>query len=150
MTSFEPLRAYIYQNGLCRFASEPYANNTKSKYSHLTNHSINKSNTRPKSSRILSDDNKWSLDKLWKYLDDQGVNTQSVREEIKSIVLKTLSSAHSSNVGGARMHLPFKDSSFELYGFDVLLDKNLKPWLMEVHKTSNHLPGQRLSCVKVV
>ena len=50
VTSFEPLRVYVYKEGLVRFATEPY-NETfeecrfwgpKSKYAHLTNYSINK------------------------------------------------------------------------------------------------------------
>jgi len=49
VTSFEPLRVYVYNEGLARFASEPYRHpgNTKdSKYAHLTNYSINKRNER--------------------------------------------------------------------------------------------------------
>jgi len=48
VTSFEPLRVYIYREGLARFASEVYSNkdigSEQSKYSHLTNYSINKNN----------------------------------------------------------------------------------------------------------
>ena len=46
VTSFDPLRVYIYKEGLARFASEPYNNsNAKSnKFMHLTNYSINKKN----------------------------------------------------------------------------------------------------------
>ena len=47
ITSFDPLRVYIYREGLARFASEKYNNDPMSeeyKFSHLTNYSINKKN----------------------------------------------------------------------------------------------------------
>ena len=45
VTSVDPLKIYIYNEGLVRFASEPYKTGKKnSKYSHLTNYSINKKN----------------------------------------------------------------------------------------------------------
>ncbi len=47
VTSFEPLRVYIYKEGLARFASEQYVGskmNKDNKYVHLTNYSINKKN----------------------------------------------------------------------------------------------------------
>ena len=48
VTSFEPLRVYLYREGLVRFASEVYNNDDiiseQSKFSHLTNYSINKNN----------------------------------------------------------------------------------------------------------
>ena len=46
VTSYEPLRVYVYKEGLARFASETYSNkfNKKNKYQHLTNYSINKKN----------------------------------------------------------------------------------------------------------
>lgn len=46
VTSMDPWRVYIYNEGLVRFASEPYdaALGKNAKYSHLTNFSINKKN----------------------------------------------------------------------------------------------------------
>ena len=47
VTSFNPLRVYIYNDGLVRFATEKYTldpKNLNKKYVHLTNFSINKKN----------------------------------------------------------------------------------------------------------
>ena len=46
ITCYEPLRIYIFQEGLARFASETYTSkiNKNNKYMHLTNYSINKKN----------------------------------------------------------------------------------------------------------
>lgn len=49
ITSFDPLRIYIYREGLVRFASEIYdapsdPASDQAKFSHLTNYSINKNN----------------------------------------------------------------------------------------------------------
>ena len=46
LTSVDPLRIYVYNEGLARFASEPYDEQKvatgKNLYAHLTNYSINK------------------------------------------------------------------------------------------------------------
>jgi tubulin polyglutamylase TTLL5 len=46
VTCYEPLRIYVYKEGLARFASETYTAkfNKNNKYMHLTNYSINKKN----------------------------------------------------------------------------------------------------------
>lgn len=44
LTSVDPLRIYIYNEGLVRFASEPYSEQKNNIYAHLTNYSINKKN----------------------------------------------------------------------------------------------------------
>lgn len=82
VTSFHPLRAYLYQEGLARFATENYSNNEdvlKNKFIHLTNFSINKRNTnkyvkndskRPRAEKDAGtaeddeDSSKWSLKHL--------------------------------------------------------------------------------------
>ena len=45
ISSFDPLRIYIYDEGLARFACETYnPNNKNNRFSHLTNYSVNKKN----------------------------------------------------------------------------------------------------------
>lgn len=44
VTSFDPLRVYVFKEGLARFASEQYSNKTENKFQHLTNYSVNKKN----------------------------------------------------------------------------------------------------------
>lgn len=45
ITSFDPLRIYLFKDGLVRFATEEYSSPSKSgkkRYVHLTNYSVNK------------------------------------------------------------------------------------------------------------
>lgn len=45
VTSFDPLRVYIYRDGLARFCSAPYSTTAaglRDRYRHLTNYSVNK------------------------------------------------------------------------------------------------------------
>ena len=45
VTSFEPLKAYIYKEGLVRLATQPYTTakgSLKKRFVHLTNYSVNK------------------------------------------------------------------------------------------------------------
>ena len=46
VTSYEPLRVYVYKEGLARFASESYSTKASktNQFMHLTNYSINKKN----------------------------------------------------------------------------------------------------------
>lgn len=47
ITSYDPLKIYVYKDGLVRFATEKYTLNPKSlkkRYIHLTNYSVNKKN----------------------------------------------------------------------------------------------------------
>ena len=47
VTSYEPLKAYIFKEGLVRLATCPYttkANSLKKRFVHLTNFSVNKKN----------------------------------------------------------------------------------------------------------
>lgn len=49
VTSYHPLRVYLYEEGLARFATEDYSNDPKilrNKFVHLTNFSVNKRNVK--------------------------------------------------------------------------------------------------------
>jgi hypothetical protein len=77
VTSFDPLRIYLYKEGLARFCSEKYnlEKPLKNKFMHLTNYSINKKNTKYIKNEEEDEDNygfKWSLTALMKHLEDSG------------------------------------------------------------------------------
>ena len=49
ITSVDPLRIYIYKNGIVRFCTQKYntrTKNCKKKYMHLTNFAVNKKNSK--------------------------------------------------------------------------------------------------------
>ena len=57
--SLDPLRIYLYHDGLARLATEPYEsakrNNFRSVYQHLTNYAINKLNPKFKEAQSGGD-----------------------------------------------------------------------------------------------
>ena len=101
VTSYEPLRAYIYKEGLARFASESYSTKAakSNQYMHLTNYSINKDSADFQQNEGTSADDmatgsKWSLSALMAHLREKdGVDTAHVMERIKDIIVKTIISA---------------------------------------------------------
>jgi len=138
VTSVNPLRIYIYENGLVRFASLAYSSEMDSlsdSYVHLTNYSINKNceGYVANEDANICQGHKWTLKSLWNYLDERGVNIESIKSSIKDIVIKTFLSAENVLLDMAKGNVTNKYQCYELFGFDILLDANLKPWLLEVN-----------------
>jgi tubulin polyglutamylase TTLL5 len=74
ITSYEPLRVYVHQEGLARFASETYTQkiNKQNKFMHLTNYAINKKNDKFIGNENAEQDDfgyKWSLGAFCKHLE---------------------------------------------------------------------------------
>ncbi|XP_052461682.1 tubulin monoglutamylase TTLL4-like isoform X1 [Carassius gibelio] len=138
VTSYDPLRVYIFNDGLVRFASCKYSPSMKTlnnKFMHLTNYSVNKKNSEYQSN---SDDkacqgHKWALKALWQYLGSQGINTTLIWEKIKDMVIKTIIASDPYVNSLVKMHVRSAYSCHELFGFDIMLDENLKPWVLEVN-----------------
>ncbi|KAH9579976.1 Tubulin-tyrosine ligase/Tubulin polyglutamylase [Trypanosoma melophagium] len=58
--------------------------------------------------------------------------SEKVWDDIASVIVKTLL-AVKNPLTNALNHSSFPGSFFELYGFDMMLDAKLKPWLVEVN-----------------
>ncbi|KAL8567949.1 hypothetical protein ACOMHN_029124 [Nucella lapillus] len=138
VTSYDPLRAYVFEDGLARFASCKYSSSMKNlsnKFMHLTNYSINKRNADYQSNTddSVCQGHKWSLKSLWNYLKKQGINTQAVWDSIKDIVVKTLISAEGPINSMVKSSVRSRYIVHELFGFDILLDDQLRPFILEVN-----------------
>jgi len=97
VTSFDPLRVYMFKDGLARFASEKYNHaDPGNKYSHLTNYSINKKNKKFIQNESEDKDDygyKWSLSALCKNLEIAGIDLDLLWSKIYDLVIKTILSA---------------------------------------------------------
>jgi len=152
----DPLRVYLFKDGLVRLATEEFSSvdtsNKDALMQHLTNFSINKHNPNyknadesklPKSKFEHHSGHKFSISYFFAQLKSQGVDIVRVWRDIEDIVRKTLCAVEPVLKMGAKLHTqdPFNMKHFEILGFDVLLDNQHKAYLLEV----NHNPSLRVS-----
>nr|CAD7397733.1 unnamed protein product [Timema poppensis] len=138
VTSINPLRIFIYDDGLVRFASVKYSADMSSlgdRYMHLTNYSINKLSSQytQNEDATACQGHKWTVKTLWLYLEKDGVNVKALWRSMVDLVIKTIISGESSISQLTRTNQVSRYCSYELFGIDVLLDHELRPWLLEVN-----------------
>jgi hypothetical protein len=137
VTCFDPLRVYVFEEGLGRFCCDQYnKKGTKNRYKHLTNYSLQKNKTGfVKNEDADRDDvgQKWSLRAVKAALASMGHDVEALWARIHDIIIKTLLAVEANINTNMQMHVPSRNNCFEVFGYDVLLDDTLKPWLMEVN-----------------
>ncbi|GIY01183.1 probable tubulin polyglutamylase TTLL1 [Caerostris darwini] len=126
VTSFRPLKAYIYRLGFCRFCHVKYSGNIKeldNMFVHLTNVSIQKQADEYNSVH----GGKWTVQNLQLYL--EGTRGKEVTDKLfdnmRWLILHSLKSVSSVMVSDRHC--------FECYGYDIIIGDDLKPWLIEVN-----------------
>ncbi|XP_061172530.1 tubulin polyglutamylase TTLL5-like isoform X1 [Saccostrea echinata] len=139
VTSYDPLCIYLFEEGLTRFATVKYEKSNRhirNQCMHLTNYSVNKKSD----DYVKNDDpdvedygNKWSLGAFLRYLRSRGKDTAALMMRIEDVIIKTIVSVEVPVATACKMFMPFRGNCFELYGFDILVDDNLKPWVLEVN-----------------
>lgn len=134
--SLDPLRVYVHENGLVRLATENYEENfddIKNKSAHLTNFSINKDNPSFVATDDMEEDgkgNKWTHRPFWPFLESIGMDPDLIRKEIEDAFVTVVISAREKFMEQKNHRV-----SFEVFGFDVMLDKDGKVYILEVNVT---------------
>jgi len=129
VTSFNPLKVYIYQEGLVCFCSETYSTTglcIKNRTSHFTNNAVNWHN-RDKFSL------NWDFKQYRNECDKLGINFDDVWKQIKDVVIKTLLTAEGHVTSALNEHPNARKACFEMLGFDIMLDDQMKAWVLEVN-----------------
>jgi len=123
VTSFVPLVCYLYRSGFARFTTARYTNDSGSMDSaiiHLTNVAIQKHS-------VETSGLKWDLRKLKLYLIAKHAykRVNKLFEQIQLLIIRTLLSVQKLIINDKHC--------FEVFGFDILIDETLSPWLLEVN-----------------
>lgn len=103
LAGVDPLRIYIHEEGLARFATEEYEKpnnkNLEDMCMHLTNYAINKNNSKFIFAEDEDDEDvghKWTLSALMSWLEEEGHDVDRLWLRIEDIIIKTLCVAQPS------------------------------------------------------
>ena len=138
VSSFRPLEAFLYKEGFARVSTQQYSSDRKTfdnLFIHLTNSSVQRRNSEgPTADNPLSSNGAESNGSklplggengLWSRFRKIGIDADAIWKDITVLVLKSLVVVDTQMI--------FQPCSFEIFGYDVLIDQNLKPWLLEVN-----------------
>ena len=147
VTCCDPLRIFLYDEGLVRFCTEKYQaprqDNLNIACMHLTNYAVNKHNVNFEaegSSMDSLEGSNWSLRTLKEWMESNGHDWDKIWDDIGDMVVKTVVSIQPILSYFYQSAFPIDNdglSCFEILGLDVMLDNKCKPWLIEV----NHSPS---------
>ncbi|KAF5293176.1 hypothetical protein FQR65_LT11021 [Abscondita terminalis] len=125
--SYHPLTIYMYREGITRFGTDKFTlNDLRNPFRHLTNSSINKLGPGyGEMKERIGSGCKWTLRRLRRYFQQAGLEDWLLWQRISVLVILTVLS-HAAQI-------PQTVNCFEFFGFDVLIDNTLRPWLLEVN-----------------
>ena len=139
VTSFAPVEAFLYSEGFARFSSERYSlADARNLRVHLTNYSVQKVGLTPGAavaapaplaglSAAAAGGSKCSLAHRWGVLRARRVDVGALWGRIGDVVRRSLYAVHDV--------IPHQPNAFELLGYDIMVDAQLKPWLIEVNSS---------------
>lgn len=158
VTSFDPLRIYVFDQGLVRFAAEKYVGPDKDLNNiqvHLTNYSVNKTAELYRSSQGKDHntdeaiDIKWSLSDLQNYLKENHPDPDAwnkIRTACDDVVVKAFLSIETQVISRIRAECVDHTGRgcFEMFGLDLMTDDKLKVSLIEVNIMPSLATGSSL------
>jgi len=71
--------------------------------------------------------NKWSLSAFYKFLTENEIDTDQLKQEIEEIIIKSIISVEHTMGSAVNNHVTYRNNCFEILGYDIMLDDTLKP-----------------------
>ncbi len=144
LTGLDPLRIYVYGDGLTRIASRKYSTDRDSfddPFVHLDSIDVNDKNSEAPEFAIPTLETEGLRSTIMRTLDHfvvtAGIDKAKVWRDIETVIVKSVLCAEGEMLAGVRNLVRHRGSCFDLLGYDILLDKEFKPWIIEI----NHSPS---------
>lgn len=145
LAGVDPLKLFVYHQGLARFATETYVAPNKDNMDdicmHLTNYAINKESEKfvfNEDDNDMSKGHKRSLTSIYTLLEEKGVDVVKLKSKIHQLIVKTVISGLSIlrfQYRSCQLENYRSDMCFEILGFDVILNDDLEPFILEINYT---------------
>eukprot|EP00760_Papus_ankaliazontas_P024302 PhM_4_TR2220/c0_g1_i1/m.25704/K16599/TTLL1; tubulin polyglutamylase TTLL1 len=126
VTSYRPLRAYLHEDAFARFCTAKYSSDVseiENLFAHLTNVAVQKHGDEYNEVH----GGKWHIRNLRLFVESQYGHAAMKRlfDNINFVIVQSLKAVQ--NMMNNDKHC------FELYGYDLLIDTDLRPWLIEIN-----------------
>ena len=147
VTGLSPLKLYLYKEGMVRFTTEEYTldiNKIDELYIHLTNVHVNKKNKKIYKKAHDADTeegSKWSLQVYQNYCKKNGIDFHKIWEQMADIAIKSILAVRDLFLSDIEKNGTKDRNHFKLFGYDYLVDENLKVHLIEINSRPSLIMG---------
>lgn len=128
VASLDPLRIYVYRNGVARFCTA--SADGSGIYSQLTNTAVNKKNPEAEPGTMTK-----TVADVFRGLQNDGHDIEALWDKIDSAIAMTIISGYGHLKSAEERDCPSVGypRCFQIIGCDVLLDKELNPYILEIN-----------------